>query len=325
MQQNSAVIRSLVMASIMAATAACGQTALVPGASTLPEAKTNGGGTATPDCRLPEGWAQIAQRDPRFVVFGEIHGTKEAPAFFGNVACSLAAQGERILVAVELSATLDADFQAAWRLPAAQSADALRKIGWAGREDGVSSKAMFNMLVRLHAMKEQGYAIGIVTFNGARDEAQRARFSALPGQGPHEAAQAENIRDAAAARPYDRILVLVGNFHARMRPVDWGGLVFKPMVMQLAEPENIVALEMQTAGGTAWDCGLKPGVVVQPGEPITDDAIECGSHPHAGQADLDRPPFVSLTPFPNASKDEDYDGFFWLGKVSASPPAVVEH
>jgi hypothetical protein len=27
-----------------------------------------------PDCALPEGWAQVERRKPRYVVFGEMHG-----------------------------------------------------------------------------------------------------------------------------------------------------------------------------------------------------------------------------------------------------------
>ncbi|MDH7974286.1 hypothetical protein QH494_19025 [Sphingomonas sp. AR_OL41] len=278
-----------------------------------------------PDCVLPTGWAQVERRRPRYVVFGEMHGSTESPAFVGTVACALAARGERILVAVEHGSTNDAAFQAAWRLPHEQFAVALQKAGWAGRTDGVASTAMLALLVRLHALKEQGAAIGIVAFNGARDDAQRARFGALPGQGPHEAAQAENIRDAAGAQPYDHVLVLVGNLHAGKRPVERGGFTFSPMVMQLAPPEAVVSLDMRIAGGALWNCRLKQGVVPEAGKPIPGDAVECGSHPTRDLPDLHRTPFVSLQAFPHEKPDIDYDGFFWLGKVTASPPAVPDH
>ncbi|MEG3143198.1 hypothetical protein U1839_00910 [Sphingomonas sp. RT2P30] len=277
------------------------------------------------DCVLPASWAQVERRKPRYVVFGEMHGSTESPAFVGTIACALAARGERLLVAVEHGSTNDAAFQAAWHLPHEQFAAALQKAGWAGRNDGVASTAMLALLVRLHALKEQGGAIRIVAFNGARDDAQRARFGALPGQGPHEAAQAENIRDAASAQPYDHILVLVGNLHARKRPVDRGGVTFSPMVMQLAPPEAVVSLNMRSAGGTLWNCQLKQGVALEAGKPIPGDAIECGNHPTRDLTDLHRAPFVSLRTFPHEKPDMDYDGFFWTGKVTASPPAVPDH
>lgn len=32
-------------------------------------------------CAIPDGWEAIAERNPEFVVLGERHGTREAPAF----------------------------------------------------------------------------------------------------------------------------------------------------------------------------------------------------------------------------------------------------
>jgi hypothetical protein len=273
-------------------------------------------------CSMPAGWAQIAARKPRFVVFGEYHGTQEAPAFIGDIACALVARGQSVLVAVEHDATQNAAFQAAWSLGQTQFEDALQKAGWAGREDGVGSETMFRLLVRLHSLKDQGYPIGIVAFNGTRDDAQRERFKSLPGQGSHEAAQAENIHDAAETYPYDKVLVLTGNLHARKHPVERGGISFKPMAMVLGASNSVVSLNMQAASGSRWNCTLKPGREPPPGMPIMSDAIECGIHPFRGSADLKRSNFMSLKPLPNIKTDIDYDGFFWLGHVHGSKPAV---
>src|SRR3546814_20260999 len=93
---------------------------------------------------------------------------------------------------------------------------------------------MFALLVRLHGLKEAGVAVDVAAFNGMRDDAQRARLAGLPGQGPHEAAQAENIRDAAAAGDYDRLLILVGSFHARKSTGGAGDDRFEHMAMSSA-------------------------------------------------------------------------------------------
>src|SRR3546814_8671163 len=37
-----------------------------------------------PDCAMPQGWPAIAERRPHYVIFGETHGTREAPAFVGR-------------------------------------------------------------------------------------------------------------------------------------------------------------------------------------------------------------------------------------------------
>jgi hypothetical protein len=274
------------------------------------------------DCRVPSGWAALAARKTLYVIFGEVHGTRESPAFLGATACGLAAKGERLLVAVEHSATDDDRLQAAWALPDASFPRGLRQLGWAGREDGVASQAMFAMLLRLHALRSRGLQIDVAAFNGARDEEQRTRFKDLPGQGPHEAAQAENIRHAAGKKRYDHVLVLIGNLHARKRPVERGGATFEPMAMRLAPASAITSLNMAHAGGSMWNCLLKPGAGLEPGKPVTSADVECADHPAKGAVDLHRSPFVSLGAAPGDDDAAAYDGFFWLGKVTGSPPAV---
>ena len=71
-------------------------------------------------CILPPGWSAVAARDPQFVVLGETHGTKEAPAFVSDLVCALAARGDRVLLAVEHSSIYDAGWQEAWALPQEQ-------------------------------------------------------------------------------------------------------------------------------------------------------------------------------------------------------------
>ncbi|HEY0624715.1 hypothetical protein [Sphingomonas sp.] len=270
-------------------------------------------------CRMPEGWDQVMAQDPRYIVFGELHGTEQGPEFIGNLACALAAKGQRILVAVEKSAADDRELQTAWRLPADQFAGALSHIGWLGRDDGVASEAMFAMLVRLHGLKESGLPIGVVAFNGVKDEDQAKRFADLPGQGPHEAAQAENIAQAARLANYDRTLVLVGNFHARKDSIEWRGVQFDPMAKRLARHGKTVTLNMLYAAGSNWSCVLKPGAKVEPNRPITADLLDCGNHLTKGSPDLGRAPFIELDPARSGSTG-DYDGFFWVGPISGSAP-----
>ncbi|WP_143051841.1 hypothetical protein [Sphingomonas palmae] len=277
---------------------------------------------AKPSCSMPAGWAAIAQRAPRYVIFGESHGTEEAPTFFGNVACALAARGKRILVAVEYDSSDDPAFQAAWLLPPQQFGPALLAAGWKGRDDGVASEAMFRLLTRLHALKSHGKKISIVAFNGAKDAAQRERFKSLPGQGGHEAAQAENIRNAAAASRYDYVLVLTGNLHARKNEFGNGARAFKPMALALAPADQIVSLDMKSASGTAWNCQLKAGVKFDDGKPLPSDATECGIHPYTSKVDLRRPPFMSLYPVEGIDRDDAYDGIYWIGAGHGSKPAL---
>lgn len=272
------------------------------------------------ECKVPLGWDVIADQGPRYVVFGELHGTQQGPEFIGNLACALAAKKQRILVAVEKSATDDRELQTAWKLPGGQFGKALTDIGWWGSKDGVASEAMFVMLVRLHALKERGLPIGVVAFNGIKDEDQSKRFADLLGQGPHEAAQAENIARAAALADYDRVLVLVGNFHARKDRIERRGAQFDPMAKRLAQHGKTVSLDMRYAEGSSWTCVMKSGLKVEPGKPVTADSLDCGSHPTKGSPDLRRDPFIELDPVSTDGPNGKYDGFFWVGAISGSPP-----
>lgn len=275
------------------------------------------------DCTAPEGWADVLARDPDFVVFGEWHGTNEGPDLVASLLCAEASHGERVLLAVEHSSSRNAEWRAAWALSHEGFREVLPNLGWRNREDGVASVAMLRLVLTAHALKAQGAAVDIVAFNGARDDAQRARFAHLPGQGPHEAAQAENIAEAAALKAYKLVIVLVGSLHAEIAPVPLSsaGATFPPMARQLADFGSVISLNTQHAGGTAWSCRLPPGFKRTPGQEITNDMIRCAAYEDRGTATHDRLPFIDISQAAAKAAAGRYHGVFWAGPVSASPPA----
>jgi hypothetical protein len=272
-------------------------------------------------CTAPAGWDDILAQDPRFVVLGEWHGTNEAPDLVARLLCAEASRGQRLLLAVEHGAIHNPAWQAAWALPPDAFAEALPDLGWRGREDGVASAAMLRLVLAAHALKDAGGGVDIVAFNGTRDDAQRARFAALPGQSPHEAAQADNIAEAAAKKDYDRVIVLVGSLHAEIAPVSIGGPEFAPMAMRLAGYGSVISLAMQHAGGTAWGCRTRPDISPAPGEDVTGAMIRCAAYAYKPDAALDRPPFIAISPAAAEASGGRYDGMFWVGAITASPPA----
>ena len=267
------------------------------------------------------GWDAISVGRPDYIVFGEVHGTQEAPLLFGRVAGELAQQGKNILIAVELSSAENARYQAAWNGPHDRFAASLPDIDWVGGQDGRTSVAMLSMLTHLHALKAGGARLALVPFNGFRDEEQQKRLETPGSQAGHDAAQAENIAAARAAGQYDHVLVLVGNLHARTVEVEGRGPTFQPMAMRLRETGRLVALTMAYASGTTWDCSLRDGVRLLPGQKVTDAMLDCGSHPSPGLAGFPNTPHFALGPMPGAPHGDAYDGHFWLGEISASPPA----
>lgn len=274
------------------------------------------------NCQMPAGWPQIAQRNPRYIIFGESHGTIEAPMFVERVVCALASRGERVLVAVEHDSKENAAFQKAWNESGKRFSQQLRKSGWEGREDGVASVAMLHLINHLHTLNEKGYHISIVAFNGIRDDNQKKRLSNLPGQGPHEAAQADNILEAERKGAFDRVVILTGRLHARKVEVERGGIKFKPMAMLLSDAKNVISLSMKSSDGTSWNCRLKANTTLLTSGSIPLNAIVCGSQSYNGDADFRLPPFMSLWPYAGVENDSDYDGFFWVGMPHASKPAV---
>lgn len=271
-------------------------------------------------CNDPEGLSAITTSKAQYIIFGELHGTEQSPAFFGDVACALATKHLKILVALELGSSANPALQAAWSGPREGFAEKLVRTmpDWREREDGVTSQAMLAMLVRLHDLKAQGHAIAVVAFNGARDEAQYEKFKDLPGQGGHEAAQAENIRNAAEAGRFDRVLVLVGNTHARKLPVDWHVPVYEPMAMRLAAPAQTLSFDIAYASGLAWNCQMKG---VYTGGPIAADAMDCSPHSVNGGAIVGVKRLLLNKNLPTAATvNPAYDGVFFVGPVTASRP-----
>ncbi|WP_156318124.1 hypothetical protein [Porphyrobacter sp. AAP60] len=296
---------------------------LVAFALYLPAALAAQGGMPADDaaCTAPAGWDEVVARDPDFVVFGELHGTREAPALVQSLICAEAKREQRMLLAVEHSSWQNAAWQEAWALPHDAFRAALPDLGWRGRDDGVASKAMLALVTGAHALKDQGAAIDIVAFNGARDDAQRARFNDLPAQGPHEAAQAENIAEAAALKDYDRVIVLVGNLHAEIAPLSIGGPDFDPMAVRLRSYGSVLSLGMRHAGGENWSCQLAPGTKLAPGQEVTDDMITCAASRAGAEGSSDRAPHITVGNLAEPQLARRFDGTFWLGPISASPPA----
>lgn len=62
-------------------------------------------------CTLPPGWDAVDARHLRYIVLGEVHGTKAGPATLTRIACALSRRSERLLVALEQNATDDAALQ----------------------------------------------------------------------------------------------------------------------------------------------------------------------------------------------------------------------
>ena len=64
-------------------------------------------------CEVLPGWSEVAEASKsRFLIFGETHGTQEAPRAVQEFVCQLAS--DPVLLAVELDSSSNDDLQSAW-------------------------------------------------------------------------------------------------------------------------------------------------------------------------------------------------------------------
>jgi hypothetical protein len=159
-------------------------------------------------------------------MIGEIHGTAETPQAFGDLV-EQAAQGRRVAVGLELTASAIAEAACGSARPAEGSA-------WLRLpQDGRTSRAMRALVCRLTALHD-------------------GRRISLFGFAPASPREAGNPRYAAAIQSHGRsggtpMMLLIGNYHGRRVP---GGLVQALTDAGL----KVVSVTISSPGGTAFTC-----------------------------------------------------------------------
>lgn len=252
--------------------------------------------SAEEDCGAPEGLSTItSSTDARFLVFGETHGTVEAPAFFAESVCAVTTSGKKVLVGLEFPEEDAAIFQQF--MQSAGDPEDVKKFltdsSWGQQAsqfpDGRTSQAMLALVQRLRELHANGYELTIAPFVRA----------GLERGAPYENGLASSLMEAELNGSYDLVMVLVGNVHAFGAVVNFG-TPYEPMAMHLPQ-DTTLTLRMVSEGGSAWNC----------------QSDGCGVYP---LRTLDRDEDTGIT----LGKDiaQGYDGIFNIGASSASPPAT---
>jgi hypothetical protein len=260
---------------LLAAIAGCGLLAGCP-------ARSN----ATLSCGPPiPGLAPLLEPN-RVLLFGEIHGTKEIPAFVAEVACQALAAGLPLLVALEVPrSTGEAmDLYVRGDGSPAERARLLQDRHWRPDiADGRSSQAMLALVDRLRQLFAGG-----------------GRIVVIGVQQGSEAGGARAIGEARQRNQGSLVLALAGNYHtcvsATCAPYRGFGYI---LVEELRVPA--LSLNALTSGGSFWGgSGVR----------------HLGSgRPAASRAKIPR---VELWPEPRSG----FDGVFVIGSITPSPPAV---
>lgn len=216
------------------------------------------------------------------IVFGEVHGTVEAPDFVGQ----MLDQPHPVVLGVE------------WPLELQPAVDAF-VAGHADRgeliagvaatlsfPDGRSSEAMVALIARARALRAAGRDLRVTCFDRWPPD-------------PETRDEAMALALLAAVDPRAVNLGLCGNVHARTSSPQFMGWHLRKRHAAL------LTLNLAHTGGSAWCC-------------LVDR--EPGSVAFAGRPDAEPAAAIGVTLFDQLDED-GYDGELFVGQITASPPA----
>ncbi|RZJ00052.1 MAG: hypothetical protein EON90_09065 [Brevundimonas sp.] len=248
---------------------------------------------AASDCTPPDGTDALLAMPQRYIVIGESHGTTETPAAFAQMVCAAAARGP-VTVALELPTEmqpqLDA-FLAATDEAAALSVLENTHVMNPRMNDGRNSQAILTMLLSIRRLRVDGRDVAFHAFQPSKPRPREL------DQAWYELDMGHALSGAAYARPQSKVLVIVGNLHARKTRIEPFPDVGVPAAGHLPAAD-VLTLKVAQQGGEEWNC-----------------QAECGVHSSRGVYDAEARGVI-LEP----TEDNAFDGVLALGPTTASPP-----
>lgn len=229
-------------------------------------------------------------------VFGEIHGTREAPEFFGDVVCNAARGPQRIVVGLEFPSSEASALNA---FLAGNDVLSGRKFWTQPFQSGRTSAAMRELLSELRRIVKNNSRVEVFLFDISDGANPQDR----------DASMADTILKRRAADRDALVLVFTGNLHARKaKGVPWDPTL-EPMAYHLvASGLKITSLNMRNPKGTAWICRSNEASSCGPvdigGEEASSGALRRG---------------IRLT---GTTSADGYDGVYIVSSVTASPPVM---
>jgi hypothetical protein len=268
-------------------------------AMSTPEAIASVGGPFD-NCTVPAGLDEEIQPG-QLIMVGEMHGTVEAPAAFGTLACRALARGYAVSVGLELPR--DQASPLATYIASDGSARSVTQLldtpFWQRQmQDGRSSQAMLGLLQKLRAAKQRWPALNVF----ALEEVESA---ALPlSASTRDQNMAKRVRAEHQRRPHAVILTLTGNIHNRLKPATELPASFNipPPMGSLLPDLSPVSLALLTTSGSAWMCSPSCGV----------QSLRTVTSAHAAPAGA----------YQQLAASNPYNAEWSLGPGTASLPAV---
>lgn len=253
------------------------------------------------DCPHYDGLDTVAAlAESHVLIFGEaIHGTNESPEALSAMACGLLAQGEPVRVGLEATYTQTAALNAFLENPENLEALRLGASDMWSTHDGRSSVAILSLLKTLAGWRKGGANISVFAF-----DANVGEWVASANQSvARDDAMARHVNEALNG--FDgAVLLLTGGFHARKEPFSLNDHHFVPMATGITS-RPVLSLEMRHAGGSGWMIGEVDGEPFK-GAIVLNNLLPEGSPVRA---------------FRLESPSAAYDGIYFTGPITASPPA----
>ncbi len=227
------------------------------------------------------------------LILGETHGTNEAPGYFFDAVCAAvgAFGDDSLIVALEYPVSQERSLgrYLASRGSTNDKATQLATPFWTNpMKDGRSSQAMLRLLDSLRLLSQSNRRVRIVAF--ADDTRANSNW---------DAAMARALDTIAATHPDERIMVLVGNAHAKKTMGIGSRRDFVPMAHMMKTKNT--SLAFRAGSGTYWACDSTCGI--------------------QRVADADAGATINYD-LRNPSASVNFDGIVDLGEVTESSPAA---
>jgi hypothetical protein len=238
------------------------------------------------------------------LLIGEQLGSREVPAVVGNVVCQMAEAGLPVALGLSIPQTEQQRvdrFLASAGTPADQDALLEGRFWTRPYQDGRSSRAIFDLIDRVRAMRAAGLRVTLVAYD--TDTAWASERDA-------ELAKVWTRR--RKTHPDELHLILAGNAHTRTVTGAAWDRDFTPMAHHLKKG-RLVVLEMSYAQGTRWGCDLDRA-----------GKLQCGYIGATPSERVAAPP--GQTPYVQrfeSSTDEGIDGLLYVGQLTPSVPAIA--
>ena len=270
----------------------------------LVAAPCSASGYIAPTCTPISGLSRVLHAPGVFV--GDMHGTVQSPAFVKALICHVLKSGRAVMLALEYPSDQQHFLHSFLHSHSTDPARALLASPFWRRptQDGRTSRAMLQLLNWIRGRIAEGAAVRVVAFGWEppRGVTGTARFNARDGR------MASQLRaELAGLTPGAFPIIFTGNVHARKTK----GLPFinappdaanaKPLGYRLRDLPYL-HLNIIHDGGSIWAC-----------------YGTCGLHQFGTPG-----PAVSAFSI-RPSSDPAYDFDYFVGPISASPPAVAGH